>query len=472
MKLSLDGGAAVPLGDVADWGGLSWSRSGDIVLGAGVDEGLQGLFRVKESGGPITPFTHVDPSRKDLSHQQPRVLSDGKTVLFTLWFGTAKQAQIAAASLDDGNVVPLGVAGVKALGVVDGQLVYLTADGAAMAVAFDVKSRRVSGTPMPVQDSIRVVGQSAQNGDAYLSDAGGLVFLRGNENRRLVWVDRRGGVRPAFEVLREFLQLRLSPDERYVAATVYNGANSDLWIIDLTAGTLTPLTTTGASRNPSWSPDGRRILYASTHGGSAELWWQPSDGSGPAVKAASPPRNPWNVDLSPDGQNIVFNALNQGTFNLESLSLSPAAGSANALRVLAGSAVAAEGNGRFSPNGDWLAYDSDESGRFEIYVRSFSEGGGRVAISAGGGRRPIWSHDGKHLFYWEGNRMIDATVAFDPTPRVVARESLFEGRYENAFDVSKDGRFLLIEPLESGLSLVIVPNWRTELRQLTSGSSR
>jgi Tol biopolymer transport system component len=472
VKVPLDGGAAVTLGDVADEGGIDWSSSGDIVLGSGTDELLQGLFRVNETGGPVKPFTQVDKSRKELSHQLPRVLADGKTVLFTMWFGTARQAQLAAASLDDGKVVPLGLSGIKALGVVDGQLVYVTAEGVAMAVPFDLKSLRTSGAPTPVQDSIRVAGSSSNSGDAFLTKEGGLVFLSGNESRRVVWVDRSGRASPALEAAREYSAVRLSPNERQVAATILTGAKTDLWTIDLSAATLTPLTTTGVTRNASWSADGRRILYASNHGGSASLWWHPADGSGAAVMAAAPPHNPWNVDLSPDGHTVLFAALYNGTLNLESFSLNAAPNSVNTVRQFADSAVAAENHGRFSPDGHWVAYQSDESGRNEVYVRPASATGGRVTISANGGARPVWGRDGKHLFYLEGNRMVEATLAFEPAPRVVSRDALFEGRYEPTFDVSKDGRFLMIESAASGLSLIVVPNWRTELRRLTTGPAR
>jgi Tol biopolymer transport system component len=209
-------------------------------------------------------------------------------------------------------------------------------------------------------------------------------------------------------------------------------------------------------------------VYVSTHGGRAQFWRQPADGSGPAVLAAVPPHNPWQVDLAPDGRSVVFNALYNGTFNLEILSLDSAAGSGRSARELAGSATAAESRGRFSPDGRWIAYNSDESGRVEVFIRSSADTGGRVAISVNGGQRPVWAHDGRQVFYWQGNRMMSATLAFDPAPRVVSHASLFEGDYEDVFDVAKDGRFLMIESATSGVSLVVVPNWRTELRRLTS----
>jgi len=466
VKVPLDGGSAVTLASVADYGGLDWAPSGEIILGPGIDEGLQGLVRVNDAGGPLMPLTRVDTTRKELSHQSPRVLADGRTVLFTIWFGSAEKSEIAVTSLDDGRVVPLGIIGATPLGVVDGRLVYLRTDGSVMAVPFDVRGRRTSGTPTLVQDGVSFRGGGGSDHDeASMTHNGGLAYLRGTEQRRLVWVDRSGKSTPAMETPREFAHVRLSPNGRQAAITIVTGTGRDIWTLDLAAGTLTPLTTTGTSRNPMWSADGRRILFASTHSGRAGFWWQPADGSGPAQLAVVPRRNPWLSDLSPDGRNVVFNGIASANFDLESVSLD----STHQPRALSASPTAIEAMGRFSPDGRWVAYNSDESGQVEIYVRPFSEGGGRVQVSVAGGRRAIWGHDGKQLYYWEGNRLISAMLTFDPMPTVVSRTTLFSGRYEDDYDVSRDGtRFLMIESVTSGLGLVVVPNWRSELKRLTA----
>ena len=466
VKVPVEGGAPVTLAAVADYGGLDWSPTGEIILGFGIDEGLQGLLRVSDAGGPLVPFTRVDTARKELSHQTPRVLADAKTVVFTIWFGTAEKSELAVTSLDDGKVVPLGILGLSPLGVVDGQLVYLNNDGMVMAVPFDLRTRRTSGTPTLVQEGISFRGGGGSDHDeASMTHDGGLVYLRGTENRRLVWVDRNGKTTLAMETPRELAHVRLSPNARQAALTIVTNGKRDIWTLDLAAGTLTPLTTTGTSRNPMWSADGRRILYASTHSGRAGFWWQPADGSGPAQLAVVPRRNPWFADLSPDGRNVVFNGIATTNFDLESVSLD----STHQARELSVSPTAIEAQGRFSPDGRWVAYLSDESGRTEVYVRPFGEGGGRVQISVAGGRRAVWGHDGTQLYYWEGNRLISATLGFDPMPNVVSRTTLFSGRYEDDFDVTKDGtRFLMIEPVASELRLVVVPNWRTDLKRLTA----
>ncbi len=469
VKVPVDGGAPITLADVADYGGVDWSPAGEIIVGAGVDEGLQGLFRVNEGGGPLVPFTRVDTARKELSHQAPRVLADGKTVVFTIWFGNIEKAELGVASLDDGKVTPLGLLGLEALGVVDGQLVYLRSDGAVMAVPFDLSVRRTSGTPKPVQNDVRLnAGGGANHDEAFVTHDGALVYWHGNEQRRLVWVDRAGQVSPELDSAREYQFVRLSPNGRQAALGIVTGLKTDIWNFDVAAGTLTPVTTTGRSRNPVWSSDGHRLLYASTHGGRAAFWWQPADGSGEPERAFDPPHNPWFADLAPDGRSVVFNAISSGTFNLETESLD----SSHTTRMLSASPSAHEAMGRFSPDGRWVAYTSDESGQIEVYVRPFAGGGGRVQISVAGGRRPIWDRSGKQLYYWEGKRLISASLTFGSAPAVVSRTPLLSGSYELDYDVVADGsRFLMVQSQPAGLELVVVPNWRSELRRLTGSKA-
>jgi serine/threonine-protein kinase len=466
MKVPLDGGAPVALADVADYGGVAWSPTGDIVIGQGVLEGHTGLLRVPAAGGKPVQFTHVDTAAKELSHQWPVMSSDGKTVLFTIWLGTPERAEVAAASLDEGKVVRVGITGGKVLGVLEGYVVYVNADGTIMAAPYDERRFHVSGAAIPIESGIRLASNGGFQAEASLTRAGGLAFLQGDAKRRLVWVDRAGVARPAVEgAAREFIFLRLSPDGKKVAATISTGVKQDLWTLDLAAGTLTPVTTTGSTRNPSWSSDSRRVLYTSTHGGKSSLWWQAADGSGTATLAAEAPHNPWWVDLSPDGRSVAYNAVYDGSFNVQLLSLD----SSHAARDLAASPIATEARARFSPDGKWIAYNSDESGKVEVYVRPVAESGGRVLISSGGGVRPVWSPDGTRIYYRSDSTMISATLSRDPALHVVSREKLFSGRYEDDFDISKDGtRFLMIESETSGPTLVVVPNWRTELRRRTA----
>jgi serine/threonine-protein kinase len=320
-----------------------------------------------------------------------------------------------------------------------------------------------------VQDSIRVRGGGggSDHDEAQLTVAGGLVYLQGNERRRLMLVDRDGTARPAIDVEREFVNARFAPDERRIAVQIFTEGRSDLWTLDVSAATLTPVTADGFTRNPSWSPDGRRLLAASTESGRAVFWWFPVDGSGAPRLAGAPRNNPWNSSLSPDGRTVVFSAISNGTFNLETLALD----SAGVTRQLVTSPRGSEGWGAFSPDGRWVAYQSDESGRMEVYVRPFADDGGRVQLSTRGGTMPRWGRGGRELYYWEDDKFVAVSLAWDPAPRVVSRTTLFpRTAYEDPYDAAADGnRFAMVEGRRGGLSLVVIPNWRTELRRLTRG---
>jgi Tol biopolymer transport system component len=432
-------------------------------VGAGVDEGLLGLSRVSADGGPMQVLTRVDTARGELSHQAPVVIDDGAAVLFSIR-KAGDEFDVGAASLRaDEPHVSVDVRG-RPLGVLDGQLVYQDREGSLWAVAFDIGRFRINGAPVQVLDGIRLQSGPGLR-SAFLSRTGALTYLTGDADRRLVWVDRNGAARPAIEGLRDYAHLALSPDGGRVALTISTGAKRDIWIQDLMTGTLTPLTSVGSARNPMWTPDRGRIVFGSTHaGGRTAFWSQDADGGGAPTLVAVPQHNPWLAHLSPDGRQIVYNAISSGTFNLETVSLDSASPSA----VLEGSPTAAEIWGRYSPDGRWIAFTSDESGRMEIYIRSSTPGGGRVPVSVNGGRRAVWSHDGRRLYYWEDQRLVEAVVATTPSPRVLSRSTLFSGTFADDYDVTPDGRFLMIEMERSGVVLVAVPDWRRELRRLTA----
>jgi serine/threonine-protein kinase len=464
-KVGLDGGSPVMLADLSDNGGLDVSASGDVILGPGASEGGDGLFRVNPAGGALVPVTRVDSARKELSHRFPRVLADGKTVLFTIYFGSTRQSEIGITSLDDGKVVPLGIQGAKPLGVVDDRLVYVRWDGMVMAVPFDVRQRKATGTPAAVQDSVRMWYGSGGDASAYLTSSGGLAYAHGTTPRRLLWVDRKGNAVPVLDEKREFRNVRLSPDGKRVALVIGTGSITDIWVLDLAAGTLTPVTTGGGARTPAWTPDGRSVVYVSTNGGRAAFWTQSADGGGTPVSLGEVGRNPWNIDVAPDGKHAAYNAIYGTSFDVETFALD----SSRVRQPIANAPTATEVYARFSPDGRLVAYVSDESGRSEAYVRAFPPNGTRVQISNGGAVRPIWSADGREIFYWEGTRLIAATLARDPTLRVVSRRPMFEGSFDIDFDVTKDGsRFLVIERETSGLGIAVIPNWRTELKRATA----
>jgi serine/threonine-protein kinase len=465
MKILLDGGAPVKLADVDDFGGISWGKFGDIVAGAGSDELEHGLSRVSANGGPQTPLTKVDVADKQLSHEYPVVLNDGKTVLFTIWYGNLAKSQIGATRLGDGKVTKVGVVGTRAVGVVDDQLIYMREDGVLAAIPFDMKSLRVHGNATPVEDSMTVENPGTGTGFSYLSSTGALIYARGVNDRRLVWVNLKGEVTPALNDLRGYRHVRLSPDGKRAALGIDAGLKVDLWILDFASGTLTPITHDGGARNAAWTRDGRQIYNVSTRGGRAAFWLNNADGSTePALVGNAKHNNAWNIDLSPDGHTIVFNAIYDGSFNLETYSLD----SSHSEREVSASPTATEGQARFSPDGKWIAYQSDESGRLEVYVRSFPANSGKAQISADGGARPVWSPDGSRIYFLNNRTMTMATLGKAPSLHVVARQALFEGDYLQEYDMSPDGtRLLMIQSQPGTGELVVIPNWAAELKAKT-----
>lgn len=465
VKIPVDGGTPVQLGEVPDYGGVSWSTSDDIVLGAGANELLGGLLRVNAGGGPLTELTKVDTADKQLSHQYPVVLADGKTVLFTIWYGNMAKAELGGTHLGDGRITKLGIKGTQAIGVVGDQLIYTRPDGTLMAMPFNAKNLRVTGNEKPVQDLNSVQDAGTGTGQVYLSNNGALVYSLGVNQTQLVWVSRNGELKPALDGSRDYRSVRLSPDGKRAALSIAAGLKLDLWILDFASGTLTRLTDDGGARNPVWSRDGRRIFYESTRGGRAALWWQSADGSNqPVMVGQSKHNNAWNVDLSPDDRTIAFNAIYNRTFNIETYTLD----SPHVEREITASPTAAETNARFAPDGKWLAYQSDESGRFEVYVRSYPANSDRVQISAGGGIKPIWSPDGSRIYFWNSRTMMVAALAKDASLRVVSRNALFSGDYNSEYDVSPDGtRLLMFQAQPVSGELIVVPNWAAELNAKT-----
>jgi Tol biopolymer transport system component len=464
MKVALDGGTPVTLGDVDDYGGLSWSKSGDIVAGAGSDELQHGLSRVSSDGGPQTQLTKVDSASNELSHQHPVVLGDGKTVLFTVWYGNIAKAQIAATHLGDGKVTKVGVAGTRAIGVVDGQIIYMRADGVLAAAPFDIKSLKVTGNERAVEDAMTSENPGNGAGFAFLSGSGALVYPRGVNDRRLVWVNQKGDVTPAVGGVRGYINDRVSPDGKRAAICIATGLKIDLWILDFESGTLAPITSDGGARNAVWTGDGRQIYNVSTRGGRAAFWLMNADGSSePKLVGQAKHNNAWNIDLSPDGHTIVFNAIYNGTFNLETYSLD----SSHSESEVTALPAATETNGRFSPDGKWVAYQSDESGRMEVYLRAYPSNSDKTQISSDGGVKPIWSSGGDRIYFQSNRKTMMATIAKGPSPRVVSRQTLFEGDYAQEYDVAPDGRLLMLQTLPSSAELIVIPNWAAELRART-----
>jgi serine/threonine-protein kinase len=477
-KAALAGGAAVLLADLPDeYRGngssrVSWSPSGRLVLSVG-----NRLATVPEAGGVPKPLCTLDATHGETAQIAPLALSDGKHVLYTsLAMGGPAAARIGVASLDDGTATILDVQGSYPVGLVDDYLIYTTAAGAVMAVPLDLKRRRVTGVPVPVIDQVMAeTGQAQSYID--MSPDGALVYLTGVGRRRLVQTTATG-VKPILADPENYAWPRVSPDGRRLAVTRRSSTRSDIWLYDLPSGPLVRLTTVGTTNDRAeWLADSKTIIYRSNRGGLNALWSQPVDGSGDAtlffgVKDAK-------IDegvVSPDGRYLLFQRDVTGRGELWYKALT---GDTASRRVGAG--AFGETGGRFSPDSKWVVYVSGEFGVGQVYVRPFPALGARYQISqTGGGAMPLWSPDGKRIFYRADRHIVAATIGSTQPFSITGRTDVLSENEFNFitngihadYDVLKDGHtFLAFQTDDDDTHFVVVQNWVRELHARVLGAN-
>jgi serine/threonine-protein kinase len=496
-KVAVAGGPSVVVSRITTGvpQGASWGTDDTIVFGS--NGPASGLLRVAAAGGEPEVLTTPNRERGELSHWWPEVLPDGRAVLFTIATpGGLDHAQIAVLDLATREQKVLIRGGSHARYVPTGHLVYGVA-GALRAVAFDLGRLEVVGAPVPVMDQV----VTNQIGGVNLSIAGDgtLIYVPGGVqalHSTLVWVDRQGREEPLKAPPRLYLYPRLSPDGTRVALDVVaEETGRDIWIWDVARETLMRFTfDPRPDTHPLWTPDGQRVLFRSGRGGPYNLFWQAADGTGTVERLTESSNNQFPSAFSPDGTRLVFREETTKTGEdlmvLELEGARPSSGSAGGEPVEPRRAQPLvqttfnELNAEISPDGRWMAYQSNESGKDEIYVRPFPDADrGRWQVSAGGGTRPLWARSGKELFYAKASgAVMSASVDGGSTFRASNPTQLFEGPYLMAaaiggrtYDVSPDGRrFLMIKPVDGGeflptaapTSLIIVQNWTEELKRL------
>jgi Tol biopolymer transport system component len=365
--------------------------------------------------------------------------------------------------------------------VASGHLVYVAA-GTLRAIPFDPNRLETHGTAVPVLP--RLVTTSFGVGDFAVANDGTLVYgdVPGSlaaDARTLVWVDRTGKEEPVGAPPRAYQHPRLSPDGTRVALSSIDQEN-DLWIWDLGRATLTRLTLDpGQDSFPVWTPDGRRIVFSSARGGGGiNLWWQAADGTGAAERLTTSNNPQLVTGITPDGTAVVFfEATPTMGFDLLQLALD---GTRRVTPLL--QTKFDERNGIVSPDGRWLAYESNSSGPIEIYVRPFPNvGGPQWLVSTAGGRQPLWARSGKELFYVgaDGALLRVPVEASGTTWNAGTPKKLLDGRYVTGggtllrmYDVSPDGqRFLMVKApgADAGAAppaLIVVQHWDEELKRL------
>lgn len=471
-KVPITGGAAITvttLGGAAPRGG-SWSPDGTIIFAT--DDPATALWRVAASGGTATQL----PRDLQGDYYWPHVLPEGQAVLFTLH--ASPDGEVAVLDLRSGKQKVL-MPGSHAQYLPTGHLIY-GVSGTLRAVRFDIRRLEVVGTPVPVLDEIATSPASpfgvvaAPSGIlAYVTGgAGGLA----DRSRRLVWVDRKGNEEPLSAPADAYAIARISPDGTKIA--IDDRATPGLSIWDVERGAPSRFTF-GNDAYPVWSPDGQRIAFTSFDSGRGigYLHWQAADGAGGPVRLAESKGSRYASSFTPDGSRMVFREeAGPAGLDIGVLTLGNAVQSELLIQT-----PSSELNPEISPDGRWLAYESDQSGQTQIYVCPFPDvKAGLWQISTEGGVEPAWSRDGRELFYRTRDGAVMAVpIASGPrfrpgTAMKVVAAGYFSAGPFRSYDPAPDGkRFLMIRGASpdraSGPSLVVVLNWFSELERLVPG---
>jgi eukaryotic-like serine/threonine-protein kinase len=465
-KVSIDGGAPITLCDGGVGGGASWGADDTIVFSRATDSGL---WRIPAAGGQPQVLTTPDPAKGEYSHRYPQFLPGGKGVVFTSLSGFGwDESRIELLRLDTKERRVLVRGGHTGRFVPSGHLIYYRA-GSLLAVPFDLARLDVtSAAPVTIASGVRQ-SSGTTGGDYSISSGGTLVYVPASPRQfesQLVWVDRQGKVQPIPAPLRAYSSPALSRDGKQVVVTITSDTEQ-LWTYDLSRGNLTQLTSEqGSSRDAVWTPDGKRVAYRSNRAGKWNLFWRPSDGSGPEERLTTSDNNQIPGSFSPDGQLLAFDEANRTTgFDTWVVRLSD-----HRAQPFVPTPADKE-LPQFSPDGRWLAYMSDESGGFEVYVQPYPGPGGKWRVSVGGGARPRWNPNGRELLYVNGDKVMAVDIVTSPSFYAGTPKMLFgdQDLTNTSFDVSPDGqRFLMVkggEQATSATQINVVLNWFEELKQ-------
>jgi serine/threonine protein kinase/Tol biopolymer transport system component len=463
LRLSLGGGAPVPVCDVPVVGhGATWGRDETIVY----DPGPSGLMRVAATGGRPELVASGDPLMDQRDFEWPQFLPDGDALVADVGPGVGSLIVAFSFRTRQWSVVTNGM---QPQYVPPGYLAYhavAVREGELQAVEFDSKMLKIRGAPASFLNG---AFRARSGGAAYyaVSRSGTLVFAPGGLARTLVRVDRNGRRTPLSDDRRGFRFPRLSPDGRFVAVTI-DPRPSEIWVYDLERGSRMPLATGRHSLVPIWTPDGRRVIYAvASHG--TDLYSQPADGSSAAELLLEREGDQYPNSWSRDGRLLFFHDLARPA-NKSDIWVLPVGGQPSPVLATA----ASESHPAISPDSRWLAYQSDESGRAEIYVRPFPRvDAGKWTISIDGGHSPIWSHDGRELYYMNGQDLIAVDMGAEETRLIAGTpRALFSGPFDttqdNNYDVYPDAsHFIMVEaaPDATLRALQVVLNWSAELKQ-------
>ena len=469
QRVSIRGGPPVTIVDFPGAPrGASWGTDDTIVFATNDLE--SGLLRIPVGGGELEVLTTPDTDR---DHFWPEILPGGQAVLFTILTpGGVRNAQIAVLSLESSDYDVLVPGGSNPRYVPTGHLVY-GVGGTLWAVGFDLDSLTVTSDPVPIVDDL-LVGPFGATNFAVAQD-GSLVYVLGSGGGgvevTLVWVDREGREESLAAEADRYFEASLSPDGSRLATRVGDfRRGSDIYIYDIGRNNFTQLTFHAADECcPLWTPDGEGVVFSSGRDGTTSLFLKNADGTREVERLTESSTPQIAYAWSVDGDTLVL--WSGGDLHTRS---SDSGFTSTPLLETA----FVENRPSVSPDGRWIAYESNEDGALDVYVQPFPDvDGGKWKVSTQGGTNPVWSPDGSELFYAYGNAMMVAPITSNPTFQHGNPEVVFEGRYNFAesfrvFDLSLDGRFLVTKSAAAQtdsvapLDLVLVQNWFEELTRL------
>ncbi len=464
VKVPVTGGTPTTLAD-AEWGGGTWGEDGRIIYTPSYQGGL---WRVSAEGGKAEMLTAPDTASGELGHWWPQLLPDGRHVLFTDYVTPAVKSRIEVLDLATGRrqvLVPAGVMGRYA----SGRLMYAR-DGTLFSLPFDVRHLRATGPALPV---VQNVGGNLSSGmTAYSVTGSAMAYVPAdpaNSYTRPLWVTRSGVAAPVPLQPGFYTNPAIAADGRRIAFSVASGpARRDIWVYHAGRDILTRATfEQNSGFGPLWTADGQGLFYNSEQP-AFDIYVHAAEGDAPAQPVVTSRDDKFVQSVSPDGQRLAFIVNHSSSQEIDIASL---AGPPDVRTYLTGRPHL--GHPDFSPNGKWLVYDSDESGRFEVYLQSFPDPGRmRVQLSAGGGAEPLWTREGREVVYRNGDSLMALEV--DPATGTAGHPTfLFAGSYPpvwfpRSYDVTPDGqRFLMIveSPLSALREVEVVVGWRGEKRE-------
>jgi hypothetical protein len=465
--VDIAGGPPQTICDAPNGADGSWSSEGVILFdGRSADP----LWRVPAAGGTRQAIAFgADGEAGTLGAGWPEFLPDGKHFLFTL--GDTADMMLTVGTLDSKETKPLFKTTTRVQYAEPGYLIFVR-ERTLVAQRFDVGSLSLAGEPVPI-------GQGLGSGDLGLasfsvSRTGVLVYREGElTGTRVVWVDRSGKETPLLDAIADYRDTSLSPDGTRLAydmADTGNNTRSDVWIRDLRRGVSSRFTFDAAAEiNPLWSPDGRRIAFTSRGKGPGDLHVKDASGTREAEALLVSPAEKYVSDWSRDGRHLLFTARGEGHEGWDILVM-PLDGERTPTPVV--KTAFSEMWATFSPDGRYIAYQSNESGRSEVYVREYPEARNKWQVSTGGGTQPHWRADGRELFYRAGTGLMAVPIASGSAFTIGSPVRLFETRFaavtvRGHFRPSADGqRFLVLAPLARDLErpAAVVLNWPATLK--------